>query len=121
MRKLLVVEDDEGLRSLLTARLEKSGFGCLSTDNGLEALNIIQKNQPDLVILDLGIPGLSGQEVCKEIRKDANTKNLPIIMLTGKDTDVDRVIGKVIGANCYLTKPCEVSILLEKIKVLLGN
>ena len=80
-----------------------------------------RRKSPDVVTLDLNLPKLSGEEVCKAIREDSNKKfaSIPIIMLTAKDEDADRVIGKVIGANAYITKPFEPKILLSKIKELL--
>ena len=78
-------------------------------------------HNPDLVILDLKLPELQGEEVCKEIRKDKKTSGTPIIMLTAKDSDVDRVVGRVIGADCYMTKPFELDELGSRIKELLAN
>jgi len=121
MRKIIIVEDEEEIRELLKLRLEKMGFECFLAEDGLRAVTLVKDKRPDLVVLDLMLPKLSGEEVCKEIRKDPEVGNTPIIMLTGKDSDVDRVVGKVIGANCYMSKPCDVHKLLDVINNLLGK
>lgn len=119
MKKLLIVEDEENLRELVKMNLEKNGFDCLTAVDGLEALKITKEEQPDLVILDLKIPKLPGEEVCKKIKSEQQTKNIPVIMLTAKSSIVDKIVGKVIGADCYLAKPCEIKTLVENINRLL--
>ena len=120
-KNILIIEDEEAIRDILRTKLQTNGFDCCTAGDGLEGLALSKKKKPDLIILDLGLPGLSGFEVCKEIRKDKTICSTPIIMFTAKDSDVDRVIGKVIGANCYLTKPCNFSTLLKEIMRLIGN
>lgn len=118
-KKILVVDDDKIIRRLLFLCLKKRGFRVIIAKDGSEGLKRVRQLLPDLVILDLMLPKLPGEEVCKEIRKDAN--NVPIIMLTGKDKDADRIIGKVIGANLYITKPFDVPKLIEEIDSLIGE
>ncbi len=120
MKKILIVEDDQSLRELLKINLENKGFECLTAEDGQIAVKIVQEQNLDLVILDLMIPKLSGEHVCKEIKISKDTKHIPVIMLTAKDSDVDRIIGKVVGADIYLNKPCDISVLLENISKLIG-
>ncbi len=120
-KNILIIEDEEDVRNALKEGLQRNGLSCFTAGNGLEGLALSKEKKPDLIILDLGLPGLSGIEVCKEIRKDETICSIPIIMFTAKDSDVDRVIGKVVGANRYLPKPCRLSTLLEEIKHLIGD
>jgi DNA-binding response OmpR family regulator len=114
-KKLLIVEDDDDLRLVLQKRLEMESFEVITASDGTEGWYKVKHLHPELVILDLGLPKLPGEEICREIRRSEETKNIPVIMLTGKGTDTDRIIGRVIGATHYLTKPFEMSELLDKI------
>lgn len=118
-KKILVIDDDVQLVDMIQMRLEAKGYEVVTAYDGRKALEKVRNQMPDLVILDLILPKLPGEEVCREIRKDEKTANLPIIMLTGKSSDVDRVVGKVIGASCYMPKPFEADELLEKVNELL--
>lgn len=115
---ILIIEDEPSASKFLSLRLEKLGFHVLTAFDGITGLKEATEKIPALVILDLMIPKLSGEEVCKAIREnfDEAVAKIPIIMLTGKDTLVDKVLGKVIGANAYLTKPYEFDDLLSEIK-----
>ena len=117
-KKILIVEDDPGLQKILGLRLKKSGYEAVAVSDGPEGLKEARRAAPDLIILDLILPGLSGEEVCKAIREDEDEKfsRIPIIMLTAKSSDVDRIIGKMIGANDYVAKPFDPDSLLEKIR-----
>ena len=117
-KKILVVEDDEDIRSALAFRLVKQGFIVSTAVDGEEGLKEINDEIPDLVILDLGLPKLPGEEVCKAIKDgyDKMLRKIPIIMLTAKATDVDQVMGHVIGADRYLTKPFDGENLLKEIR-----
>ncbi len=112
-KKVLVIEDDKVIRRLLFSCLKKRGFRVIIAKDGRKGLKKVRETVPDLVILDLMLPKLPGEEVCREIRRDQN--NVPIIMLTGKDKDVDRIIGRVIGANSYMNKPFDLPKLMEEI------
>lgn len=114
-KKILVVEDDSAIIRTIKYLLEQEGYGVCTASDGEEGLKKARENRPDLIILDLRIPVLPGEEVCREIRKDESIKNTPIVMLTAKDSDTDRIIGKVIGADCYITKPFDINVLLEKV------
>lgn len=119
MKKILIADDNVQLVDMIKIRLESSGYEVITAYDGEKALEKVQTQSPDLVILDLILPKLPGEEVCREIRKDEKTAELPIIMVTGKTSDVDRVVGKVIGANYYISKPFENEELLDRVKELL--
>lgn len=112
-KKILVVEDEDSIRNVLQVRLANCGFDVVTACDGEEGLAAARAEKPDLIILDLGLPKLPGEEVCRQLRNDENA--VPIVMLTAKTEDVDRVVGKVLGANYYMTKPFEWTELLKKI------
>jgi two-component system alkaline phosphatase synthesis response regulator PhoP len=116
MAKILVVEDMESVVKLLRMLLEREGFEVTVAQDGLEALEAVRRDKPDLVLLDLLLPGLDGLEVCRRIRHDPLTAHLPIIILSGKDEVADKVIGLEIGADDYITKPFEADELIARIK-----
>lgn len=119
-KKILIVDDEPEIVEILRRFLERKGYGVSVAMDGEVALERTRLDLPDLVILDLNLPKLSGEEVCKEIRAGESTKKIPIVMLTGKNSDVDKVIGRVIGADRYLTKPFEIDNLLKVINEILG-
>ncbi|MCX5864946.1 MAG: response regulator [Deltaproteobacteria bacterium] len=116
---ILVVEDDENIQQLVGYNLAKAGFHVLYADNGEQALNVIKRERPELIVLDLMLPGLSGFEICKLVRKDPKTKNLPIVMLTAKSEENDMAAGLDLGADDYITKPFSPKILISRIKAAL--
>ncbi len=118
-KKILIIEDDKDINRTLCLRLQMEGFEVIDAYEGYEGFYKAMTQQPDLIILDLKLPGLPGEEICKAIRKDEECASLPIIMLTAKDRECDKVIGKVIGANQYMGKPFDMEELLEKIHLLL--
>lgn len=120
-KKILIIEDEISASKFLSLRLQRLGFDVHTAFDGVTGLKEAVDKLPDLVILDLMIPKLPGEEVCKAIRENLEEKiaRIPIIMLTGKDTLVDKILGKVIGANAYLTKPYEFEALWEEIKRIL--
>ncbi len=111
---ILIVEDDHGLQKYLKELLLDNGYSVSGASDGVTALNLLKKAQPDLVILDLGLPNMSGETVCLEIRK--NYPTLPVIILTAKDTISDIVQGLSLGADDYMTKPFVADELLARIK-----
>lgn len=111
--KILVVEDEKPIADILKFNLEKEGFHVDCVHDGLEAISIALQNPPDLMLLDLMLPGADGIEVCRQVRKHYQ---LPIIMLTAKDTEIDKVLGLEIGADDYVTKPFSNRELLARIK-----
>ena len=111
---ILVIEDDEGIQTYLKELLLDSGYNVITASDGITGLKIIKKSVPDLVLLDLGLPDMSGESVCAQIRKD--NPELRIIMLTAKDTPHDVIQGLNMGADDYLTKPFVADVLLARIK-----
>ncbi|NLT51269.1 MAG: response regulator [Ignavibacteria bacterium] len=117
--RIYIVEDDPDIAELLDFNLQSSGYETKSEPNGKKAYDMIMKDPPDLLILDLNLPELSGIQICKFLRENARTKNLPVIMLTAKAQETDKVIGLNIGADDYITKPFSVKELIARIKALL--
>ena len=103
--RLLIVEDDPGLCALLTYNFEREGFDVVSTPDGEEALQSAKQSPPDVILLDWMIEGISGIEVCRRLRRASETANVPIIMITGRDEESDRIRGLDTGADDYVTKP----------------
>lgn len=112
-KKILVVDDDPRIAEMLVRVYSPYGYQISVAADGREALFRTRRELPDLIVLDLGLPRMPGEEVCKEIRKDQTLKHIPIIMLTGKCRDSDKIVGKVIGADYYMTKPCDLDELLH--------
>lgn len=102
--KALIVEDEPDLVDLLRYRLEKEGYSCVESGDGIEALRQVRTQRPDFLILDLMLPELDGLEVCRQLRRDPATARLPIIILTAKAEEVDRIVGLEMGAGDYLVK-----------------
>ena len=113
---ILVVDDEKDIVELVAYNLEREGYQIAKAYDGHQALRYIRENQPDLVILDLMLPGISGLEICRLIRKKPETEGLPIIMLTAKSDSVDKIMGLEIGADDYLTKPFNEEDLLNAIE-----
>lgn len=116
MTTVLVVEDELSLREPLVYMLEKEGFSVLQAVDGPEAIRVMGDSQPDVVLLDLMLPGMSGTDVCREVRL---TSNVPIIMVTAKDEEIDKVVGLELGADDYVTKPYSSRELIARIKAVL--
>ncbi len=116
MARILVVEDEESFSDPLSYALRREGHEVAVADNGLDGLTIFANHSPDLVLLDLMLPGMSGIDVCREIRR---TSSVPIIMVTAKDDEVDKVLGLELGADDYVTKPYSSRELLARVKAAL--
>ena len=116
MTRVLIVEDEQSLREPLVYLLKKEGFETVEAADGSQAIEIFDKGNVDLVLLDLMLPGISGNEVCRIIRQ---TSQVPIIMLTAKDSEIDKVVGLEIGADDYVTKPYSTRELLARMKAVL--
>lgn len=119
MRRILVIEDDKDIVELVRYNLEKEGFQVSTCPDGSTGLAQVRKSPPDLLILDLMLPKLSGLEICKEIRKDVSLNRLPILILTAKGEEADRVVGLELGADDYVTKPFSPRELVARVKALL--
>ena len=117
--KIFIIEDEPSIIQLVQHNLEKEGFIISSAINGDEGLKELKKFKPNLLLLDWMLPDLSGIEICKNIRKDINFKNLPIIMLTAKGEEEDKIKGLESGVDDYLTKPFSFNELLARIKAVL--
>jgi DNA-binding response OmpR family regulator len=114
-RPILIVDDEEHIRELVAHYLTREGFAVEQASTGPQALEMFAQTQPSLVVLDVMLPGLSGTEVCREIRK---ASTIPILMLTARDDIVDKVVGFELGADDYLTKPFEPKELVVRVKAL---
>ena len=117
--KIFIIEDEASIIQLIQHNLEKEGFIVSSSVNGNDGLKELKKFQPNLLLLDWMLPDFSGIEVCKNIRKDISLKNLPIIMLTAKGEEEDKIKGLDSGVDDYLTKPFSFNELLARIKAVL--
>jgi phosphate regulon transcriptional regulator PhoB len=118
-RSVLVVDDEADLVELVSYNLKKEGFAVDSASDGEEALSKIRKKKYDLLILDLMLPGLQGMELCRILRNDPKTSGLPIIMLTAKGEELDKVLGLEMGADDYMTKPFSPRELVARVKSVL--
>lgn len=119
MSKILIVDDEQDIVELLSYNLEKEGFSTVKTYDGVSAFNVIATKKPDLMILDLMLPGMNGLDVCKKVRANPATADLPIIMLTAKGEELDKIIGLEIGADDYMTKPFSVKELIARVRTIL--
>lgn len=117
--EILIVEDEAEIAQLIQLYLEKEGFSCRSCRDGISALQVFQDQKPDLVILDLMIPGLDGLEVCARIRQKPGAKDPYILMLTAKGEEIDRIIGLSTGADDYMVKPFSPKELVARVRALL--
>ncbi len=118
-KKILIVDDEDHIRELLKFNLEKNGYIVYMENDGLNGLKLAREKQVDLILLDLMLPGMDGFEVCKEIRRDNIISNVPIIMLTAKSEEIDKILGLELGADDYITKPFSIRELSARIKALL--
>lgn len=114
VKRIVVIEDESDIREFLKEILVEEGFSVQTAEDGIDALSVVKKTDPDLVILDLGLPKMSGESVCIEIRK--KFPKLPIIILTGRDTTPDVIKGLNLGADDYITKPFVADELIARVK-----
>lgn len=116
---ILAVEDDEDILQLLKYNLTKEGYRVTGVTSGEEGLQITRSTAPDLILLDLMLPGIDGLEVCRRLKMDAKTRQVPIIMLTAKGEETDIVTGLELGAEDYITKPFSTRVLLARVRAVL--
>jgi len=116
---ILVVEDDVDILRLITYNLETSGFDVAAAQDGYEALALARRRAPDLIILDLMLPGLDGLEVCKELKRSDSTRRIPVLMLTARGEEVDRIVGLELGADDYVVKPFSPRELILRVRAIL--
>ena len=119
MVKILIIDDEQDIVELLSYNLEKEKFSIVKAYDGEAALGLVRSEKPDLMILDLMLPKMNGLDVCKAVRRNPETANLPIIMLTAKGEEIDKIIGLEIGADDYITKPFSVKELIARVRALL--
>jgi two-component system phosphate regulon response regulator PhoB len=119
MKTILVVEDEKDLAELLAYNLEQEGFRTFTALDGLSGLDKATELLPDLIVLDLMLPGMSGTEICKSLKRNPKTASIPVIVLTAKGEEIDRVIGFEIGADDYVVKPFSTRELLLRVKAVL--
>ncbi|MBP2634319.1 MAG: phoP 2 [Firmicutes bacterium] len=117
--KILIVDDELNIRELLKFNLENSGYKVIEAEDGQTAINMAKSQKPELIVLDLMLPGMDGLEVCRLVKNSRETAAIPIIMLTAKNEEIDKVIGLELGADDYLTKPFSPRELLARIKAVL--
>ena len=118
-QKILVVEDEPDIRKLVQYHLAQERYQVVEAEDGEQALKLIQREKPNLIVLDLMLPGLSGQELCKRLRANPDTATLPILMLTAKAGEADKVLGLETGADDYLTKPFSPREMVARVKAIL--
>lgn len=118
-KKVLIVDDEEHIRELIKFNLKKEGYDIEVAINGVEALNIIREIKFDLILLDLMLPEIDGLEICKEIRRNEETSDIPVMMITAKGEEFDKVLGLELGADDYITKPFSIRELMARVKALL--
>ncbi len=119
MSTVLVIDDEKDLQELVRYNLEKEGFDVIMARDGTSGLEIALRHRPDLIVLDLMMPGMDGLEVCRRLRSDDRGKRVPLLMLTAKATEADRVVGLELGADDYVTKPFSPRELVARIKAIL--
>ncbi len=117
--KILVVDDEEHIVELIKYNLLSLGYNVITCNNGIDAVNLAMNERPNLILLDLMLPGKDGYDVCKEIRARSEIKNTSIIMLTAKSEEFDKILGLELGADDYITKPFSVRELLARVKAVL--
>jgi two-component system alkaline phosphatase synthesis response regulator PhoP len=119
MKKILVVDDEKDIVELLSYNLKKEGFSVIDAFDGESALSQVKNHRPDLIILDLMLPKMSGFDVCRNLRRNPETARIPMIMLTARGEEMDKIIGLEIGADDYVTKPFSVKELIARVRSLL--
>lgn len=117
MKKILIIEDEPNIRELILYNLKTNGYDGISAEDGIMGITMVHKEKPDLILLDIMLPGKSGYDICKELREEGN--NTPIIMITAKTEEVDKVMGLEYGADDYISKPFGIREMMARIKAVL--
>ena len=117
--QILVIDDELDIAKLLQYNLEKEGYQVLCAHTGEQGLDLARAKKPDLILLDLMLPGIDGLEVCRLLKSDSRTRSTPVIMLTAKGSEIDQVVGLELGASDYISKPFSVKVLLARVKNIL--
>jgi two-component system phosphate regulon response regulator PhoB len=116
---ILIVEDDEDILQLLEYNIQSAGYDVVTATDGAEALEVVRRSPPHLVLLDLMLPSVDGLEVCRELKKQSATSNIPIVMVTARGEEVDRIVGLELGADDYVVKPFSPREIILRIKAVL--
>ena len=119
MARILVVEDEEDILQILAYNLGQAGHEVITADRGAAALNLVQERRPELVLLDLMLPDISGLEICRHLKSDPALREIPVIMLTARSEEIDRVVGFELGADDYVVKPFSVRELILRVQAVL--
>ncbi|MCX5712148.1 MAG: response regulator [Candidatus Omnitrophica bacterium] len=118
-KKILITEDSPTVAAIIKSSLTDAGYSVIVAEDGKTALDLVKKEKPDLIVMDLMLPKLDGYKVCAMLKFDRNFANIPIIILTARSADADKAMGEEVHADAYITKPFEPQVLLLKIKELL--
>lgn len=121
MKKVLIVDDEQDIVESLQFVLEVAGFECHCAYNGEEGLNLAREILPDLIILDVMMPKINGFKICRLLKYDNKYKNIPILMVTARSQNEDKLIGEETGVDEYITKPFDLDVIVEKVKGYLGE
>lgn len=119
MAKILIIEDEKDIVQALEYNLKKEGYEVSKAYDGIQGLKLVRESSPDLILLDLMLPGISGLELCRTIKKEKATESIPIIMVTAKGAETDKVVGLEVGADDYITKPFSMRELIARVKAVL--
>jgi two-component system, OmpR family, phosphate regulon response regulator PhoB len=119
MQTILIIEDERDLAELVGYNLEKEGYQSVITWDGIKGLELARQHKPDLILLDLMLPGMLGTEICKLLKKTESTAQIPVIMLTAKGEEIDKVVGFEVGADDYLVKPFSIRELMLRVRAVL--
>ncbi|AGK97293.1 winged helix-turn-helix domain-containing protein [Clostridium pasteurianum] len=117
--KILIVDDEEHIIELIKFNLENNGYKVICANNGNDAVKLAKSEIPQLILLDLMLPGLDGYDVCREIRKDPSISTVPVIMITAKSEEIDKILGLELGADDYITKPFSIREMMARVKAML--
>jgi two-component system phosphate regulon response regulator PhoB len=118
-KSILVVDDEKDIRELLQFTLGKEGYDVICTGNGNDAISMVEKHAPNLVILDGMLPGMDGNDICYKLKNDKSTMHIPVIMLSARSDETDQIIGLRLGADDYIPKPFSPKILIAKVSAIL--
>ena len=115
-KTILIVDDEKNIRDLLVFNLQNEGYNTIEASDGIQAVDVALKEKPDLILLDVMLPKLDGKSVCKKLRYSLNMSNIPILMISAKDTETDKIVGLEIGADDYITKPFQIREVIARVK-----
>lgn len=115
-KTILIVDDEENIRDLLAFNLQNEGYNTIEASDGMQAVDVALNDNPDLILLDVMLPKLDGKSVCKKLRYSLNMSNIPILMISAKDTETDKIVGLEIGADDYITKPFQIREVIARVK-----